>query len=66
MYVNLVSVLDCSVLNWVEQRELRRLASKYKLFGKIAEPGSTLMDFNSFKCQMVAEDLSNVQFSPSL
>ena len=27
LYVNLVSVVDCSVLNWVEQRELRRLAS---------------------------------------
>ena len=23
LYVNLVSVVDCSVLNWVEQRELR-------------------------------------------
>ena len=25
-YVNLVSVLDCSVINWVEQQELKGLA----------------------------------------
>ena len=36
LYVNLVSVVDCSVLNWVEQRELRRLASDDRLFGKIS------------------------------
>ena len=36
---NLVSVEDCSVLNWVEQRELRRLLSEDRLFGRIAEPG---------------------------
>ena len=28
LYVNLVSVLDCSVLNWVEQRELRGLVGQ--------------------------------------
>ena len=39
LYVNLVSVVDCSVLNWVEQRELRGLASDDRLFGRIAEPG---------------------------
>ena len=39
LYFNLVSVVDCSVLNWVEQRELRGLASEYQLFGRIAEPG---------------------------
>ena len=27
LYVNLVSVVDCSVLNWVEQKELRGLVS---------------------------------------
>ena len=51
--VNLVSVLDCSVLNWVEQKELRGLASDERLFGRIAEPGWMLMDFNNiFKCRM--------------
>ena len=39
LYVNLVSVVDCSVLNWVEQKELRGLASDDRLFGRIAEPG---------------------------
>ena len=48
LYVNLVSVVDCSVLNWVEQKEeLRGLASDDRLFGEIAEPGWILMDFNN-------------------
>ena len=49
-YVSLVSVVDWSVLNWMEQRELRGLASEDRLFGTIAEPGWVLMDlYNSFK-----------------
>ena len=47
LYVNLVSVVDCSVLTWMEQKELRGLASDDRLFGKIAEPGWILMDFNN-------------------
>ena len=67
LYVNLVSVVDCSVLNWVEQKELRGLASDDRLFGKIAEPGWMLMDLNNnFKCRMGGEDLSHVQFNPKL
>ena len=67
LYVNLVSVVDCSVLNWVEQRELRGLASDDRLFGRIAEPGWVLMDFNNhFKCRMGREDLSHIQFNPKL
>ena len=67
LYVNLVSVVDCSVLNWVEQKELRGLASDGRLFGRIAEPGWVLMDFNNhFKCRMGLEDLSHVQFKPKL
>ena len=67
LYVNLVSVVDCSVLNWVEQSELRRLASDVRLFGRIAEPGWVLMDFNNhFKCRMGREDLSHIQFNPKL
>ena len=67
LYVNLVSVVDCSVLNWVEQKELRGLASDDRLFGNIAEPGWLLMDFsNNFKCRMGSEDLSHVQFNPKL
>ena len=67
LYVNLVSVVDCSVLNWVEQNELRGLASDDRLFGRLAEPGWVLMDFNNhFNCLMVREDLSHVQFNPKL
>ena len=65
--VNLVSVVDCSVLNWVEEQELRRLANDDKLFGRIAEPGWMLMDFNNnFNCRMGSEDLSNVQLNTKL
>ena len=65
LYVNLVSVVECSVLNWVEQKELRGLARNDWLFGRIAEPGWVLMDFsNHFKCRMGREDLSHVQFNP--
>ena len=38
LYVNLTSVVDCFVLNWVEQKALRGLASDDRLFGKIAAP----------------------------
>ena len=55
------------MLNWEKKRELRRLASDDRLFGKISEPGWVLMDMNDrFKCRMGGEDLSNVQFSPRL
>ena len=47
LYVNLVSVVDCSVLNWVEQKELRGLASDDRLFGRIAVPGCVFMGFNN-------------------
>ena len=67
LYVNLASVVDCSVLNWVEQMKLRVLASDDRLFGRIAEPGWVLMDFNNnFKCRMGREDLSHIQFNPKL
>ena len=67
LYVNLVSVVYCSVLNWVEQQELRRLASEDRLFGTVAEPGWVLLDLNnSFKCRMGGENLSSVQFNPKL
>ena len=42
LYVNLVSVVDCSVLNWVEQRELRGLASDDRLFGIRKNSGARL------------------------
>ena len=55
------------MLNWVERKELRGLASDDRLFGRIAEPGLVLMDFNiNFKCRMGREDLFHVQFNPML
>ena len=67
LYVNLVSVVVSSVLNWVGQKELRGLASDDRLFGRIAESGWMLMDFNNnFKRRMGGEDLSHVQFNPKL
>ena len=36
LYYNLVSVVDCSVLNWVEQKQMRGLASDDRLFGRVA------------------------------
>ena len=61
------SVVDCSVLNWVEQKELRGLASDDRLFGRVAELGWMLMDFNNnSKCRMGGEDLSHIQFNPKL
>ena len=55
------------MLNWVEQKEIRGLASDDRLFGRIAEPGWVLMDFNNnFKCRMVREDLFHVQFNQML
>ena len=47
LYINLVSVVDCSGLNWVEQKELRGLASDDRLFGRIAAPGWMLMDLTT-------------------
>ena len=67
LYVNLVPVVDCSVLNWVEQKELRGLASDDSLFGRTAEPGWMLMDFNNnFKFRMGGEDITHVQFNSKL
>ena len=67
MYVNSVSVVDCSVLNWVEQKELGGLASDDRLFGRIAELGWILMEFNnSFKCRIGDVDDSHIQFNPKL
>ena len=67
LYVNLVSAVHCSVLNLVEQKELRGLASDDRLFRRIAEPGWALMDLNNdFKHRMGREDLSHVQFNPKL
>ena len=63
LYVNLFSVVDCSVLNWVEQRGAERVDQRRLVF----LPGWLLMGFNNhFKCRTGREDLSHVQFNPKL
>ena len=65
--VNLVSVVDCSVLNWVEQKELRGRAKGDRLFGRIAESGWIFIDFNNnLKCRMRGEGLLHIQFNPKI
>ena len=55
------------MFNWVEQKELRGVCSKNRLFGRVAEPGWMFMDFhNNFKSRMGGEDLSHIQFNPRL
>ena len=67
LHVNLVPVVDSSLLNWVEQKELRGLASDDRLFGRKAESEWMLMHFNNnFKCRMGGEDIFHVQFNPKL
>ena len=55
------------MLNWVEQKELRGLASDDRILERIAEPGWMLMDFNNnFKCRIGRQGLSHVQIKPKL
>ena len=43
------------------------MTSAERLFGRVAEPGWIMMDFNnSFKCQMGGDDISKVQLDPRL
>ena len=53
---SVLHVILKSVLNWVEQQALGRLASDDRLFARTAEPGWMLLDFNNhFKCRMGVE-----------
>ena len=55
------------MLNSVEQKEMRGLASDDRLLGRKAELGWMLMDFNiNFKGRMGGEELTHVQFNPKL
>ena len=47
LYFNLNSVVDCSLLNWVEQQELRQLSGDHMSFVKMAEPGLMRLDFKT-------------------
>ena len=55
------------MLNLLEQKKLTGLASEDRLFGRIADAGWILMDFNnSFKCRMGNKYLSHIQFNTKL
>ena len=45
-HLSLISAVDGSVLNWCEQHVLRELLSEDLLFGKIAEPEMTVVNFD--------------------
>ena len=46
LHLNLISAVDGSVLNWCEQHVLRELMSEDLLFGKVAEPEMTVVNFD--------------------
>ena len=46
LHLNLISAVDGSLLNWCEQHVLRELMSEDLLFGKIAEPEMTVVNFD--------------------
>ena len=46
MYLNLISAVDGSALNWCEQHVLRELMSKDLLFAKISEQEMTVVNFD--------------------
>ena len=46
LHLNLIYAVDGSVLNWCEQHVLQELMSKDLLFGKIAEPEKTVVNFD--------------------
>ena len=55
------------MLNWVDHKGLRGLASNDRLFGRLAETVWMLMDFkNNFNCRMGGEDFFHVQFNHKL
>ena len=46
LHLNLISAVDGNVLNWCEQHVLREFMSEDLLFGKIAEPEMTVVNFD--------------------
>ena len=46
LHLNLISAVDGTVLNWCEQHVLRELMSEDLLFGKVAEPEMTVVNFD--------------------
>ena len=67
LHLNLISAVDRSVLNWCEQHVLRELMSENLLFGKIAEPEMTVVNFDDhFRDRMGELDRGHFEVFPKL
>ena len=65
LHLNLISAVDGSVLNWCEQHVLRELMSQDLLFGKIAEPEMTVVNFDDH-FRMVEVERGHIEVFPKL
>ena len=64
---NLISAVDGSMLNWCEQRVLLELMSEDLLFGKIAEPELTVVNFDDhFRDRMGEVERGHIEVFPKL
>ena len=67
LHLNLISAVDGSVLNWCEQHVLRELMSEDLLFGKIAEPEMTVVNFDDhFRDCMGEVERGRIEVFPKL
>ena len=67
LHLNLISAVDGSVLNWCEQRVLRELMIEDLLFGRIAEPEMTVVNFDDhFRNRMGEVERGHIEVFPKL
>ena len=67
LHLNLISAVDGSVLNWCEQHVLRELMSEDLLFGRIAEPEMTVINFDDhFRNCMGEVERGHIEVFPKL
>ena len=67
LHLNLISAVDGSVLNWCEQHVLRELMGEDLLFGKIAEPEMTVVNFDDrFRDRMGEVERGHIEVFPKL
>ena len=67
LHLKLISAVDGSVLNWCEQHVLRELMSKDLLFGKIAEPEMTVVNFDDhFRDRIGEVERGHIEVFPKL
>ena len=67
LHLNLISAVDGSVLNWCEQHVLRELMSEDLLFGKIAEPEMSVVNFDDhFRDCMGEVERGHIEIFPKL